>query len=41
MRNRLIHGYDVVEFEIVFDTVKDDLPVLISKLNSILNSETG
>src|SRR5687768_14229404 len=29
MRNRLIHGYDVIEFAIVYDTVKDDLPPLV------------
>ena len=36
MRNRLIHGYDLIEFTIVHDTVKNDLPVLVSTLESIL-----
>jgi len=38
MRNKLIHGYDVVEFEIVYDTVRDDLPLLIEQLDAILQS---
>jgi uncharacterized protein with HEPN domain len=36
MRNKLIHGYDVIEYGIVYDTVKDDLPILVQKLNAIL-----
>jgi uncharacterized protein with HEPN domain len=36
MRNKLIHGYDVIEYEIVHDTVKDDLPALVRQLDAIL-----
>ena len=36
MRNQLIHGYDVVEYEVVYDTINDDLPILIKQLQSIL-----
>ena len=36
MRNKLIHGYDVIEFAIVYDTVKDDLPPLVEQLEAIL-----
>jgi uncharacterized protein with HEPN domain len=36
MRNRLIHGYDVIEFSIVYDTVTDDLPPLVQQLNAII-----
>jgi uncharacterized protein with HEPN domain len=32
LRNRVIHGYDRVENQIVFDTVQRDLPVLAEKL---------
>jgi uncharacterized protein with HEPN domain len=35
MRNRLIHGYDVIEFSIVFDTVKAYLPQLVRQLDAI------
>jgi len=36
MRHRLIHGYDLIEYAIVFDTVKGDLPPLVEQLNAIL-----
>jgi uncharacterized protein with HEPN domain len=39
MRNRLIHGYDLVDFEILWQTVVDDLPPLMAALESILSSE--
>jgi len=36
MRNKLIHGYDVIEQAIVFETVRDDLPPLVRQLEAIL-----
>jgi uncharacterized protein with HEPN domain len=36
MRNRLIHGYNNVDLEILWDTVKEDLPALITELEGIL-----
>ena len=36
MRNKLIHGYDVVEYAIVYDTVKEDLPPLVQQLETLL-----
>src|SRR5262245_24844115 len=38
MRNRLIHGYDLVDFEILWRTVVEDLPPLIVALESILSA---
>ena len=38
MRNRLIHGYDIVDYAIVWSTVADDLPPLIVELEKILSS---
>jgi uncharacterized protein with HEPN domain len=35
-RNRLIHGYDSVDFDVLWAIVKYDLPVLISQLVGIL-----
>jgi uncharacterized protein with HEPN domain len=35
MRNRLIHGYDVIDFDLLWDTITDDLPPLIVSLESI------
>jgi uncharacterized protein with HEPN domain len=39
MRNRLIHGYDQVDLNILWDTIEDDLPPLIVELEKILESE--
>lgn len=38
MRNRIIHAYDTVDFEIVWDVVQEDLPVLKKKLKRIVSS---
>jgi uncharacterized protein with HEPN domain len=35
-RNRLIHGYDDVDFDILWAIIKNDLPVLIVRLEEIL-----
>jgi len=39
MRNRLIHGYDAVDLDVLWDTIIDDLPPLIDELEKILPSE--
>ncbi len=36
MRNRLIHGYDEVDFDFLGSVVRNDLPALIKQLNEIL-----
>jgi uncharacterized protein with HEPN domain len=36
MRNKLVHGYDVIEYAIVFDTVQQDLPLIVHQLDAIL-----
>jgi uncharacterized protein with HEPN domain len=38
MRNKLIHGYDSIEYSIVFDTVKLELPMLVTQLNAVIDS---
>jgi len=38
-RNRLIHGYDNVDFDILWTIVENDLPGLIRQLESILDSD--
>jgi len=35
-RNRLIHGYDSVDFDILWAIIKNDLPDLILRLQEIL-----
>ena len=37
MRNRLVHGYDIVDYDIVWSTVTQDLPPLIAELEKILS----
>jgi len=39
MRNRLIHGYDDIDFDILYQTVIEDLPYLIAELEKTLASE--
>src|SRR5437016_727637 len=42
LRNRLIHGYDAVDFDIVWQIVRRDLPVLVvAVLEKILPPEAG
>jgi uncharacterized protein with HEPN domain len=36
MRNRVIHGYDAVNFDLLWDTVRDDLPPLVAVLRGTL-----
>jgi uncharacterized protein with HEPN domain len=36
MRNRLIHGYDGIDLDVLWDTVELDLPPLIIQLERIL-----
>ena len=37
LRNRLIHGYDEVDFDILWRIVTDDLPTLIEALEKALS----
>jgi uncharacterized protein with HEPN domain len=32
MRDRLIHGYDIVDTELVWKTIKETLPIVLKKL---------
>ena len=40
MRDRLVHGYFVVDHEIVWKVVKEELPALKPKIEEILKKET-
>jgi uncharacterized protein with HEPN domain len=37
MRNRMVHGYDTIDLDVVWDTVKNSLPPLIPQLESALD----
>jgi len=39
MRNRLIHEYDALDLEVIWDTIHLALPSLIENLENILSSE--
>ena len=39
MRNRLIHGYDAVDSDVLWDTLSDDLPRLIDELEKTVPPE--
>lgn len=32
LRNRLIHGYDSIDFDVLWQIVSDDLPLLIARI---------
>jgi uncharacterized protein with HEPN domain len=36
LRNRLIHGYDTVDLDIVWSILTDDLPPLVAQLRRLL-----
>jgi uncharacterized protein with HEPN domain len=38
-RNRFIHGYDSVDFDILWQIITSDLPPLIASLEAIIASE--
>jgi uncharacterized protein with HEPN domain len=39
LRNRIIHGYDAVDLDILWAIVEDDLPSLIAELRRILDEQ--
>ena len=40
MRNRLIHGYNKISLEIVWDVVQNELPELIKKIRPLVPPDT-
>ena len=41
LRHRLIHGYDQVDFDILWQIIKDDLPQLVESLDEALRRDTA
>lgn len=41
LRNRLIHGYDQVDFDTLWQIVVADLPVLIDTLSRLLRERSS
>jgi uncharacterized protein with HEPN domain len=40
-RDRLIHGYDLLADELVWETVKGEVPVLLSEVDALLEEKGG
>ena len=40
-RNRLIHGYDQIDFDILWDVLHLDLPPLVEQLKKIVDEDSG
>jgi uncharacterized protein with HEPN domain len=38
-RNRIIHEYDSIELDIIWDIIQKDLPLLVSELEKIVPAE--
>ena len=38
MRNRIVHGYDGISMQIVWDTVSEDIPILCEELRRVLSN---
>jgi len=36
MRNRIVHGYDGVDMQIVWDTISEDLPKLKDEIQNLI-----
>ncbi len=39
LRNRLVHGYDAIDLNILWDIIQTDLPMLITELENILEQK--
>jgi hypothetical protein len=37
-RNRIVHDYDQINMNVVFDTIEEDLPNLLAQLTNLKNS---
>lgn len=40
LRNRLAHGYDTVDFDILWDIIQDEFPSLIGHLEAVVNERS-
>ncbi len=41
LRNRLIHGYDAVDFDVLWEIITEDLPKLVNELEKVIPPENG
>lgn len=38
-RNRLIHGYDLVDDELVWDTIRNEVPALLAEVEELIREQ--
>lgn len=38
LRNRLIHGYDDIDFDVIWNVISKDIPLLLDQLSSLVNT---
>lgn len=36
LRNRIVHGYDDVQLNIIWETIQEDLPILLNEFEAIM-----
>lgn len=41
MRNRIVHGYWTIDFEVLVATARDDLPALVTNVRAIIDTDPG
>lgn len=39
LRNRIVHGYDEINHTILWETINEDIPLLITELKTVLEKE--
>jgi uncharacterized protein with HEPN domain len=39
LRNRIVHDYDNVDLKVLWETIRDDLPILLLQVREIVNNE--
>lgn len=40
-RHRMVHGYDTVDYDVVWDTIAEDFPPLVAALERALGGQLG
>ena len=40
-RHRMVHGYDTIDYDVVWDTIAEDFPPLVAALERALAGEPG
>lgn len=40
MRNRMVHGYDAVDLDVLWSVVKIDVPALVVQIESLMENRS-